>query len=513
MKYQEWLNGCGCCPDIQDCPPSTGNPCDCDSILLELSKQHTDDLVLQDEIDNLDEKKLDASAYTPVDLTDYYTKEEVDELIPSLDGYATEEWVNEQGFLKTVEPLKTINGESLIGEGDIVISGGSGDAYTKEETDALLNDKQDTLTSGENIKTINNISILGSGNIEISGGSESKAIVAGRGIKVTTGETADTVAFDMPITDTNPLSPYFSNGYLKVNKPIAIGNGSLATMPTNEKFAVSQNNGDVSYATDFSVSGDGRIFIDDYHSKGRYGVRSAYCLQDKLDSLQPILSAGTGIDITDNVISATGGGESSGVTSGEVMDMISGYTYDKDTIDDKIAGGGTFDPTLYYKKSETSGKTEIQNALDLKLDASAFTESDYYKKSETSGKTELDAEFALYYKKSETSSKTEIDDAFSGKTNNSDFSAHTANTAIHLTSGDIQTQIDNSISGKADSADVYTKAETSGKTELNTEFAKYYKKTETYTKTEVDNKFWCGTEAQWAQISGSTENGILYLIY
>lgn len=600
MKYQEWLNGCGCCPDIQDCPPSTGNPCDCDSILLELSKQHTDDLTLQDEIDNLDEKKLDASAYTP-------------------DEYATEEWVNEQGFLKTVEPLKTINGESLIGEGDIVISGGSGDAYTKEETDALLNDKQDTLTSGENIKTINNISILGSGNIEISGGSESKAIVAGRGIKVTTGETADTVAFDMPITDTNPLSPYFSNGYLKVNKPIAIGNGSLATMPTNEKFAVSQNNGDVSYATDFSVSGDGRIFIDDYHSKGRYGVRSAYCLQDKLDSLQPILSAGTGIDITDNVISATGGGESSGVTSGEVMDMISGYTYDKDTIDDKIAGGGTFDPTLYYKKSETSGKTEIQNALDLKLDASAFTESDYYKKSETSGKTELDAEFALYYKKSETSSKTEIDDALdnyyeksetsgktelsnefalyykksetsgkteldaafsaitktiddneqavsealndlddkkvesgdvvdivsaytyskdeiddkiasgggitsgevqtmidesiSGKTNNSDFSAHTANTSIHLTSGDIQTQIDNSISGKADSADVYTKAETSGKTELNAEFAKYYKKTETYTKTEVDNKFWCGTEAQWAQISGSTENGILYLIY
>ena len=122
MKYQEWLNGCGCCPDIQDCPPSTGNPCDCDSILLELSKQHTDDLVLQDEIDNLDEKKLDASAYTP-------------------DEYATEEWVNEQGFLKTVEPLKTINGESLIGEGDIVISGGSGDAYTKAETDELLDEK------------------------------------------------------------------------------------------------------------------------------------------------------------------------------------------------------------------------------------------------------------------------------------------------------------------------------------------------------------------------------------
>lgn len=34
----------------------------------------------------------------------------------------------------------------------------------------LVDDKQDTLVSGTNIKTINNISLLGSGNISISGG-------------------------------------------------------------------------------------------------------------------------------------------------------------------------------------------------------------------------------------------------------------------------------------------------------------------------------------------------------
>lgn len=152
MKYQEWLNGCGCCSEIRECIPSSGNPCDCDSILLELSKQHTDDLTLQDEIDNLDEKKLDISAYTPVDLTDYYTKEEVDELIPdvpSLSGYATEEWVNNQGFLKTVEPLKTINGETLIGEGNIVISGETIDAYTKQESDAKYQPKGNYATKDE----------------------------------------------------------------------------------------------------------------------------------------------------------------------------------------------------------------------------------------------------------------------------------------------------------------------------------------------------------------------------
>ena len=43
--------------------------------------------------------------------------------------------------------------------------------YTKGETDTLLGEKQPTLVSGTNIKTINNESILGEGNIDIQGGS------------------------------------------------------------------------------------------------------------------------------------------------------------------------------------------------------------------------------------------------------------------------------------------------------------------------------------------------------
>lgn len=43
--------------------------------------------------------------------------------------------------------------------------------YTKTEADDLLDAKQDTLVSGTNIKTINNQSILGEGNIDIQGGS------------------------------------------------------------------------------------------------------------------------------------------------------------------------------------------------------------------------------------------------------------------------------------------------------------------------------------------------------
>lgn len=43
--------------------------------------------------------------------------------------------------------------------------------YTKGETDTLLVGKQPTLVSGTNIKTINNESLLGEGNIDIQGGS------------------------------------------------------------------------------------------------------------------------------------------------------------------------------------------------------------------------------------------------------------------------------------------------------------------------------------------------------
>lgn len=70
--------------------------------------------------------------------------------------------------------------------------------YTKSETNTLLDGKQDTLVSSVNIKTINNESILGSGNIDIQGGG--KAIEAGRGISITTGATADTVSFNLPIS-------------------------------------------------------------------------------------------------------------------------------------------------------------------------------------------------------------------------------------------------------------------------------------------------------------------------
>lgn len=200
-NYQKWLAGDGCCNahnfihiEKPDCKKQ--DVCDCEHILLEVSNLHTDDLVLQEQIDDLSgevETKLDASAYTPTDLSGYATEIWVEDhhyitgvdlsdyateqwvldkhYISGVDlsDYATKEWVNDKGYLTTVEPLKTINGISIIGEGNINVSGASIDAYTKAESDARYQPKGNYLTEHQPIKTINNQSLVGTGNITISG--------------------------------------------------------------------------------------------------------------------------------------------------------------------------------------------------------------------------------------------------------------------------------------------------------------------------------------------------------
>ena len=69
-----------------------------------------------------------ASTYQPKG--NYATKDE----IPSLEGYATEQWVGGQGYLTEHQKLKTINGETIVGDGNIEIKGGG----ITEETDPTV---------------------------------------------------------------------------------------------------------------------------------------------------------------------------------------------------------------------------------------------------------------------------------------------------------------------------------------------------------------------------------------
>lgn len=62
--------------------------------------------------------------------------------------------------------VSSVNGQT----GEVVITADSLNVYNKTEIDTALNGKQNSLVSGTNIKTINGNSILGEGNIEITGG-------------------------------------------------------------------------------------------------------------------------------------------------------------------------------------------------------------------------------------------------------------------------------------------------------------------------------------------------------
>ena len=69
---------------------------------------------------------------------------------------------------------------------------------------AYADTKQDTLVSGTNIKTINNQSLLGSGNISISGGGGS--YTAGTGIDITNNVISAKIATSVSSTSTNEQS-------------------------------------------------------------------------------------------------------------------------------------------------------------------------------------------------------------------------------------------------------------------------------------------------------------------
>ena len=66
--------------------------------------------------------------------------------------------------------IKTINGQSILGSGNITIEGNGTVDTSNLATKSELNAKQDKLVSGSNVKTINGQSILGSGNISITSG-------------------------------------------------------------------------------------------------------------------------------------------------------------------------------------------------------------------------------------------------------------------------------------------------------------------------------------------------------
>lgn len=126
--------------------------------------------------------KLDTATYNS-EKANFATKDELNSKADAsaIADMATQTWVQGQGYLTEV-PSNYVTDSELTealadkqDKGNYALKSDLDNLATKEELAAkadasALSAKQDTLVSGTNIKTINGESILGSGNIEISSG-------------------------------------------------------------------------------------------------------------------------------------------------------------------------------------------------------------------------------------------------------------------------------------------------------------------------------------------------------
>lgn len=224
-------------------------------------------------------------------------------------------------------------------------------------------------------------------------------------------------------------------------------------------------------------------------------------------------------------------------------EYVSGFTYDKATIDEKVAGGGTFDPTQYYNKTQTN------ELLDNKLDASAYTPCDlsnYYTKAETNNQissatadmatmTWVEQQGYLTEHQSLSGYATEqwvedkhyitgvdlSDYATEQWVQNQGYLTEHQNLSAYSTTQEVTNMINQSVSGKADTSAVTNI--NSGLTSHTSNTSIHVTQTEKNTwNSKVDSstlnnyllksKIWCGTQAQYDAIT-TKDSETLYLIH
>ena len=152
--------------------------------------------------------KPDLSQYIKEqDLNNYYDKAEVDVMLNNKVDTST---LNSDYYSKN-EVNNLLNEKVDTSDlSQVAISGDYNELTNKPDlsqyaTKEEVNAKQDTLISGENIKTINGNSILGSGNIEIQGGSGGTSYTAGKNIDIADNVISTTNDIDATTVTTEDI--------------------------------------------------------------------------------------------------------------------------------------------------------------------------------------------------------------------------------------------------------------------------------------------------------------------
>lgn len=279
MDYnKEWEYGtpvdCDCQNNfIQvDCGCKSKEVCECENILLEISKLKSEDVVLQREIDTISGASISGVTEEEVDAKIASAKTEIEAEIPTVPTSNTA-FTNDAGYLTEHQHIKTINGQSLVGDGDIEIgTGGTIDLSNYYTTAQTVNLVESAVTR-----------------------------VEGEIPTVPTSNTAFTNDAGY-LTEHQSLSGYATEQWVE-DKHYITG-VDLSNYATKDNLTAATDD----MATKTWVNNQG--YLTEHQSLTAYSTTQEVntMINQSASGKQDTLSAGTNITIVDNVISAQGGG-------------------------------------------------------------------------------------------------------------------------------------------------------------------------------------------------------------
>ena len=368
-------------------------------------------------LNDLNERKLDASAYTPTDLSDYYKKEETSgktELNTAFGLKAntsdlTSHTSNSTVHITSDERTKWNNAATTLashsGNATVHITSNERTKWNGKISNAQYNktDKKIYFYSGTTTETpvssIDATDFIKDGmvsNVEIK--------------DVTSSGSCLVITFNADAGKQNiviPVSKIFNpaNYYLK-----------------------SETSGKTEISTALNLKANTSDLSEYYKKTETSGsTQLTTALNSKANAAD--LTAHTGnstIHITTNERTKWNNASTNSHThtNKAVLDSITAIDTElSETSNNLVVNSAITTVILANEKISSSALNDLN---DRKLDASAYTPtdlSDYYKKEETSGKTELDTAFGLKANATDLATKA----------NKTDLTAHTGNSTIHIT--------------------------------------------------------------------------------
>lgn len=410
---------------------------------FETTNSKFDDYYEKTEVDALLDTKADASSIP----TDYYDRSETDALlankadvsdIPSLDGYATEYWVQHQGYLTQHQSLAGLASEDwVLAKHYLTEHQSLEDYYDKDQVITLLSTKMDKsaldeyatkewvdeqgyLKHHQQIKRLNGQSMTGSGDVIIDAqtlgvytSGQTAAFLATKADKSELNDYALKTDLDGKL-DVSALTEYWTSGETQDAITAAVS-GKVDSSTLEDYYTKLETDGAISSA----ISGKADVEdLDNFYQKSE--------TDSLLDEKQDVLSAGTGIEITDNVISVTLDTELFVV----VQELpVTGVTN-----------------KIYLVPTENSGSNDVYVEY-------LYTNNAW----EKLGEEQIEVDLTPYLQKTEAAStylsKTDAASTYATKTELGD-KVDTSSMTDYYTSSQVDSAITAAVSGKADSSDL-----------------------------------------------------------